>query len=324
VRPKTLADLDFMDRLLGDPEVMRYVSGGVPQTREQTREGIVRNLETQRRRGFSVWLGVARESGEPVGDCGLYPLDRGPEVEVAYRLARPYWGKGYATEAAAAALRFGFDVVGLDEIVAVAYPENVASRRVMEKIGMRYEGTGVYYGRTMVRYVASRAPEEPVELADYDPAWPARFDKERRRIAEALGDLALAVEHVGSTAVPGLAGKPVIDVLVGLRDYPLDEAGIAAVEALGYLYRGELGIPGRQYFRRGEPPSYHLHATLHGFDFWRSHLAFRDHLRAYPDDAARYAALKRELAGRFRHNRALYTEAKAPLIEEILARAAPS
>ena len=142
---------------------------------------------------------------------------RGRRSRSGYRFVPEAWGRGYATEAAEASLAYGFDVLGLDEIVAVAYPDNAASRRVMEKIGMRYDGRGMYYGNDSVRYVTGRTPTGPVEIVTYDPAWPLRFEEERARIAEALGSRAPVIEHIGSTAVPGLAAKPVIDVLVGLR-----------------------------------------------------------------------------------------------------------
>ncbi len=322
MRPKTLDDLPFMHRLLSDPAVMRYMGDGRPRSLETVRELVLRHLEHQRVHGFSLWLVSERAGAEPIGDCGIMPLDGGPEIEVGYRFVPAAWGRGYATEAAAAALRYGFDVAGLDEIVAVAYPENTASRRVMEKIGMTYDGRGIYYGNDSVRYVARRTPAEPVEIVDYDPAWPSRFEQERRRLAGALGPEAVAIEHIGSTAVPGLVAKPVIDMLVGLRDYPLQPERIAAVERIGYAYRGELGIPGRQYFRMGSPDAYHVHAVLHGGELWRRHVAFRDWLRVHAGDAALYGELKRRLAAEHRDDRARYTEAEEPRsLEDVLARA---
>jgi GrpB-like predicted nucleotidyltransferase (UPF0157 family)/RimJ/RimL family protein N-acetyltransferase len=322
LRPKTLDDLPFMHGLFSDPAVTRYLGDGKPRSLEKVREGLLAQLEYQRTWGFSLWLACERAGGEPVGDCGLMPLEHGgPEVEIGYRLVPAAWGRGYATEAAAATLRYGFDVAGLDEIVGIAYPENTASRRVMEKIGMTYDGRGVYYEADVVRYVRRRVPPEPVEVVDYDPTWPARFESERRRLVDALGSSAAEVEHVGSTAVPGLPAKPVIDVLVGLREYPLQPAQIGLLEGLGYVYRGELGIPGRQYFRN-PPDTRHVHAVLHGSELWRRHVAFRDWLRAHPDDAASYATLKRRLAAEHRDDRARYTEGKASFIEELLQRAA--
>lgn len=160
LRPKSLDDLPFMHRLLSDPAVMRFVGDG-PRSLQTVRELLLRHLEHQRVHGFSLWLVSERAGAEPIGDCGLMPLDGGPEIEVGYRFVPSAWGRGYASEAAAAALRYGFDVAGLDEIVAVAYPENTASRRVMEKIGMTYDGRGIYYGNDSVRYVIRRVPGGP-------------------------------------------------------------------------------------------------------------------------------------------------------------------
>ena len=100
---------------------------------------------------------------------------------------------------------------------------------------------------------------------------------------------AAAIEHIGSTAVPGLVAKPVIDVLLGLRDYPLHRSRRRGqLERIGYDYRGEFGIPGRQFFRKGSPDAHHVHAVLHGGGLWRRHVAFRDWLREHGEDAARY------------------------------------
>ncbi len=321
LRPKSLDDLPFMHRLLSDPAVVRFVGDGRPRSLETVRALLLRHLDHQRVHGFSLWLVSERAGAEPIGDCGLMPLDGGPEIEVGYRFVPSAWGHGYATEAAAAALRYGFDVAGLDEIVAVAYPENTASRRVMEKIGMSYDGRGIYYGNDSVKYVVRRTSPDPIEIVAYDPTWPARFEQERQRLEHALGSAAVAIEHIGSTAVPGLIAKPVIDMLVGLRDYPLQPERVAAAERIGYVYRGEFGIPGRQYFRRGSPDAHHVHAVLHGGGHWLRHVAFRDWLREHGEDAAHYGELKLRLAAEHRDDRARYTESKAEFIEDVLGRA---
>jgi GrpB-like predicted nucleotidyltransferase (UPF0157 family)/RimJ/RimL family protein N-acetyltransferase len=322
LRSKTLGDLDAMQELYGDPDVAAWL-GGEPFNREQTREHLLRHMRLEREHGFATWAVVEQSSGKVIGHCGLQHLDGGPEVEVGWALVPSRWGRGYATEAARASVAWGFEQLGLEEIVAVTRPTNARSRRVMEKLGMTYEGLGVWYGAEQVRYAVRRVPLGPLEVVAYDPAWPLRFEEERARIAEALGSRAPVIEHIGSTSVPGLAAKPVIDVLLGLRSYPLDEAGVRALEGLGYEYRGEFGIPGRQFFRKGEPRSHHVHAVELGSDLWVSHLAFRDRLRDHPEDAARYASLKHELVSRYRDERGRYTEAKAPFIEELLQRAAP-
>ena len=162
-----------------------------------------------------------------------------------------------------------------------------------------------------------------VIVVEYDPSWPERYERERAAIVEALGDVmegVAGIEHVGSTAVPGLAAKPIIDIMVGLRELPVGERCVQPLEALEYEYRGEAGIPGRYYFRKGNPRSHHLHMVEHGSEFWRRHILFRDLLRKRPAVAREYAALKKELAVRYRTDRLAYTEAKTPFIDAALAR----
>ena len=140
-----------------------------------------------------------------------------------------------------------------------------------------------------------------------------------------VGALPAAVEHVGSTAVPALPAKPILDLLAGRPVEGALAPYVAACEAAGYRYRGESGIPGRHYFVRDAPDgrrTHHLHLVEHGGAFWRSHLAFRDYLRRVPARAAAYAALKRELASRHPGDRTAYTEGKAAFVAETLALAA--
>jgi len=171
--------------------------------------------------------------------------------------------------------------------------------------------------------VGVEATTATVVIVPYDPRWPAMFANERERILTATGGVVLAVEHVGSTAVPGLAAKPIIDILAGVRH--LDDAAetFQPLLALGYAYvpEYETEIPDRRYFHKGPPAarSHHLHMAEFGGGFWRRHLAFRDALRSDPVLAARYAALKRDLAARFGRDRRGYTEAKTEFIESVLA-----
>jgi GrpB-like predicted nucleotidyltransferase (UPF0157 family) len=164
----------------------------------------------------------------------------------------------------------------------------------------------------------------PVIIEDYDPRWPEQFESLRARICRALGLLAVAVEHVGSTAVPGLAAKPIIDLDVLLRD-PGDLAeAIARLAGLGYAHRGDLGVPGREAFKA--PPDefpHHLYACMPDSREYRRHLAFRDHLRCHPEDAKEYASLKRKLAAEFGPDREGYSQAKTEFVKKILGQAAP-
>jgi GrpB-like predicted nucleotidyltransferase (UPF0157 family)/SAM-dependent methyltransferase len=168
-----------------------------------------------------------------------------------------------------------------------------------------------------------------IEVVEPDPAWPARFAAEQARLQAAFAQAGVAgevvaIEHIGSTSVPGLAAKPVIDIMVGLRAWPATPEVIAAMESLGYVHRGEAAIIARHYLQDappGEPRTRQIHAVQHGGRIWRDQLRFRDHLRTHPEDRDAYATLKRQLAATHRHDVMGYLEGKRPLIRTLLNRA---
>ncbi|HTU81084.1 MAG TPA: GrpB family protein [Candidatus Acidoferrales bacterium] len=155
----------------------------------------------------------------------------------------------------------------------------------------------------------------PVTLVEYDPAWPARFAAERERLLRALGAVALKIEHIGSTAVAGLAAKPIVDILVQVHACDYDGA-VASIESAGYVLR--VLEPGHRLLRTPQC-DVHVHLWDDPADV-RRHLAFRDRLRRDPHDRARYEARKRELAPRNWASRDEYADAKSAVIAEILAR----
>ena len=155
-----------------------------------------------------------------------------------------------------------------------------------------------------------------IVIADYDPAWPRRFAVERGRIAGALGDHALRIEHIGSTSVPGLAAKPIVDILVEVAR--LDDA--APLEQAGYVLR--VREDGHRMFRTPEL-DVQVHVWPSGHPDVAAQLAFRDRLRESDEDRAAYEALKRSLAERDWPDMNYYADAKGGLIREILARAEP-
>jgi ribosomal-protein-alanine N-acetyltransferase len=157
IRSFELADAEALhERVFGDEETMRFIPRGASPSVERTRGAIQRFIRHERQHGFGLWAVELRATGEFIGDCGLvYVEGTGPEVEVAYHLAREWWGRGLATEAARACLDYGFRELGLPEIIAICYPEHAASRRVMEKAGMRYAGPARYYELELVKYVAN-------------------------------------------------------------------------------------------------------------------------------------------------------------------------
>ncbi len=162
--------------------------------------------------------------------------------------------------------------------------------------------------------------DEPVTVVDYDPAWPEMFAAERALLEPALGgQLIGAIHHVGSTSVPGLAAKPVIDILAGVEDLASSRPLFGAVEALGYLYAPYRSEEMHWFCKPSRARrTHHLHLMPAGSLRYREEIAFRDALRASPHLAADYERLKRELAVRHRADREAYTEAKSAFIEGVL------
>ena len=158
-----------------------------------------------------------------------------------------------------------------------------------------------------------------IVIADYDPAWPERFDREEARIRTALGQAALAVEHIGSTSVPGLAAKPIVDILLVVEDSAEEESYAPVMEEAGYVLRvREPGWNEHRMFRTPDRDA-HVHVYSAGCPEIQRNLTFRDRLRRNIDNRNRYERTKRELAAREWPDMNAYAEAKTEVIESILA-----
>ena len=171
----------------------------------------------------------------------------------------------------------------------------------------------------------------PVVIFDYDPDWPVRFERLREALVPALADLVVSIEHVGSTAVPGLAAKPIIDVDL-VVDIPVAvPAVIDRLSGLGYEHLGDLGIPGREAFRAPLPSrldeasslriAHHLYVVCGDSAELTHHVAFRDALQCDAALAQEYAELKRRLAATLGHDRDAYAEGKTEFVNSVLDRA---
>jgi|SRR5581483_3094632 len=205
--------------------------------------------------------------------------------------------------------------------VVVVHPPDAPCDDAAPRVGLWLE-TDAHTAEETVDAIlgATLTPRSPTLVVDYDPAWPAQFDELARPIRAALAALEPEVEHVGSTSVPGLAAKPIVDVDVVVRTKEDVPAAIEGLRTLGYVYQGDKGIPGREAFLW--PPHaapHHVYVVVAGSKPHVDHLAFRDHLRAHPEVAAAYAELKRGLAERFGDDRFGYTDAKTSFIAGVLA-----
>ncbi len=176
---------------------------------------------------------------------------------------------------------------------------------------------------------------DEIQIVEYDPRWPELFAEEAGRIRKSLGDDNLIViEHFGSTAVPGLSAKPVIDLLVGVRSVTeARESAVPALEALGYAFWYDNPSAEHLFFVKGLPPNgprtHHIHMVEpetfrdpknEAFLFW-DRLLFRDYLRAHPDEVRRYEAVKRDLAARFPDDREAYTDGKSKYVYGVMQKA---
>jgi GrpB-like predicted nucleotidyltransferase (UPF0157 family) len=208
------------------------------------------------------------------------------------------------------------------------YALEAASRRLRpedldsdERARLTREVLSVQYPELEFTLASARPVADPVEIAAYSRAWPSAFEMWRARLAAALGDAALRIEHVGSTAVPELAAKPIIDVQISVADVEEEEAYVPAIEALGVALR--FREPGHRYFRPAgdHPRTVQIHVCDAGGAWERERLLFRDYLRAHPAMREAYAQLKHDLARRYRNDRLAYNEAKTAFILDVLGEA---
>jgi GrpB-like predicted nucleotidyltransferase (UPF0157 family) len=167
---------------------------------------------------------------------------------------------------------------------------------------------------------------DEIEIVDYDPRWAFLFNEEAARLRAVLDpSLIVGLEHFGSTAVPGLAAKPIIDILIAVRSLAAARATfVEALQKLDYIYWADNPRKDRMFFVKGMPPfgskrSHHVHITEPTGELWHR-LAFRDYLRAHPDEAATYERLKKRLAVEQQTDREAYTDAKSPYVESVMRK----
>ncbi len=188
--------------------------------------------------------------------------------------------------------------------------EAEVQRRVAEMRARMADGRSTFVGES---------DPQPIALAEPSVEWPARFEQFRSRLASALGD-GIRIEHVGSTSIPGIRAKPIIDVQISVPDITDETRFGPAIESIGVALRMREPDLGHVFFRNN-PRTVHLHVCQVGSRWERNHLLFRDYLRTHPDAARAYEEVKHAAVARYGADRLAYTEAKGPFIEETLATA---
>jgi GrpB-like predicted nucleotidyltransferase (UPF0157 family) len=164
-----------------------------------------------------------------------------------------------------------------------------------------------------------------VEVVPHNPNWHSDYEHEARQVMVALGDNVVAIHHIGSTSIPAIHAKPIIDMLVEVREISNIDEQSAAMQELGYEVMGEFGIPGRRYFRKDNEAGIRTH-HIHVFDVNSAqverHLTFRDYMRVHAKDAQNYSELKQELAKKYPNNIKRYMDEKDGFIKEMDTKAA--
>lgn len=169
----------------------------------------------------------------------------------------------------------------------------------------------------------SEPSDESVTLVDYDASWPRAFAREARKLESADLPGFLSAEHIGSTAVPGMSAKPIIDIMLTVTIPARSRKLVRKLEAMDYRYLGNFGLRGRHFFRLGDPARVHLHVIHNRSPHARAWLKFRDTLRANPEWFAYYEREKKNLARVYHCDRAAYTAAKGPIVATILKATHP-
>lgn len=268
-------------------------------------------------------------AGELVGFCSVATpileegIDEQPAEIGALYVDPGHWREGAGSAMLAAVLE-ELGGRGRSEAILWVLPENRPALAFYERFGFAVDpGVETIEERSGRRVIRLRTRlEEPVRIVPYDPEWPRCFELERTALEEAIGPWATGgIHHVGSTAVPGLAAKPIVDVLVGVDSLDASRACFDPLAGLGYLYAPYLAEE-MHWFCKPHPSrrTHHLHLVPTGSPRFREELAFRDLLRADPALADEYEALKRDLAERLACDRDAYTEAKGDFIGRALRR----
>jgi GrpB-like predicted nucleotidyltransferase (UPF0157 family) len=162
-----------------------------------------------------------------------------------------------------------------------------------------------------------------VRLVPYAPEWRVYFEREKASLQVVLGSKVLDIQHIGSTSIPGMLAKPIIDIAIAVSDFDEAKALIPMVESLGYEYKGEFGIPHRHYFVKGDPRLFHIHLSEITSIEWQNTILFRDYIRQHLDLAEEYAQLKQQLAQQYPQDREAYLNGKTAFVEKVLQLARP-
>ncbi len=327
----TRAD-DFQNLMVlrSDPNVMRYIGDGTTHQASQVEHFLKTALAYQKRHGIGFCSVFEKDSGKFIGQAGLFHLgfdENKKDIEIAYRLLPDYWNKGYATELTKSLVHWGFTHLSVKKLVAAAHADNLASQQVLKKAGFVPIGTIRWYSNQDVLGFEIYK-NDAIDLVPYNPHWPELARQEIQNVRVALPAYhVLDIQHVGSTAIPGLLAKPIIDIQVAVDSLAMiKQQAVDQLKILDYVYWDENPDPTRLFFVKGMPPygekrEAHVHIVEATSAHWQNKLYFRDYLLAHPEARDAYAQLKHRLAQQYPYDREQYTQSKTLFVEEVLSQA---
>lgn len=334
------SDLDKFTAMHTNPEVMATLGG--LRTDEQICDNLNWNLNQWQENGFGLWLFYLKDeiASKSMGYTQRTWVGRGglrrvivagnEEIELGYALMPQFWNQGIATEIAKACVEIAFEVLRLDNIVSFTLITNKPSQRVMEKAGFEYERNIVYPepdqgpdSAGLPHFLYRMKNPRKIEIVPYDTRWPEFYAQESNRIQHILGTQLKEIYHIGSTAIPDMSAKPVIDIMLVCDNLDKITFITEKLNELNYYNIRRHVIPHRSFFtrRQDEHISFNLHIRERGDPQIIRHINFRDYVIQHPDVANRYEKLKINLAAKFINDMNAYVFGKDELVQEIDAKA---
>ena len=344
IRPLALDDAEAVQRYASDARVADTTTIPHPYP-DDGAISYIRKCLDEAAAGTSHTFAIVVD-GQVVGAVEIGVVDRAAGLgQCDYALSPSHWNRGIMTRAVAAALRFAFVDLRLTTVRSACLARNPASGRVLAKNGFTETPKRTFtegklageearqfalHRRDWIGVTSDATPlglrSGTVALSEHRPEWARLFERERGRIRAALGDLAsfVVIEHIGSTSVPGLVAKPLLDLAIAVPSEPARTCAIERLVPLGYIDRGDKGDDGGWLLVRETAPrvrAAHLHLVIRDDPQLAQWLAFRDLLRRSPEARRRYADRKRELAAAHELDRQAYTAGKEDLIVELTREA---
>jgi RimJ/RimL family protein N-acetyltransferase len=289
------SDFNNLLALRSDPDVMKYTEQGV-QTKEDVQKFLDITVPFQKKYGYDICSVFEKNSDDFIGQAGLFCAEienEQSEVEIGFSLHKKYWGQGYGTELVKALIQWGFDHLSVRKLVAYIDPKNTASHRVLQKCGMMDVGIN----GNLLKFEIYK--DDSIELVPYRPEWSNLAQQEIKILGDALPvQHILEIQHIGSTAIPGIHSKPIIDIQIAVDSLiAIKPIAITALKSLGYEFWADNPDTERMFFVKGMPPfgekrTHHVHIVEPVSRHWQGKIQFRDYLLSYTEAAREYEKLK--------------------------------